>query len=406
MRLWVDVTDATGARLGVGPVRAATSATVQRRLDGIGSWQLGLPAGNARAVDLLTVGRYVAIYADIRGVVRRLGGGQIVDHNTQVSASGELIQVTGPDDLRDLKRASCLIGRRYDDQAISVIVDDLAGLAGWTASTETGLGSTTITAEGVSALKALQDLAEQQGLHLRLGDESQVIEFGAFGDDIGLRLVQRESLGYDAYANTGIAFIQSIKRGISRSDLLNWLLPLGNKDGDPRVTLEYSTRTAPYTIQSMTGPSGSTLYYLTDAASIATYGAHQDVKAYSSIEAASSDPADLENAANALYDAAAADLVAASVYQDSFSLSLVGVTQTIRPGDQVRVVYHGEVESTDGGSVTFLSIDDLFWVIDVSETIGSEGHTVEINVSNVDRRAATAAQTVAKTVAKVSALEV
>lgn len=403
MRLWVDVTDADGVRQGAGPVVAVMAATINRVLDGVGTWSINASASDARGVALLVHGAYVTIYGQVRGVTRELGGGLITDVSMKDAAGGPLMQVAGPDRMDDLKRASTLIGRQYNDQAVADIADDLAGLAGWTASSDAGMGTTTISFSGESTLKALQTLAKNAGYHLRLA-ATGVIEFGALGDDTGLRLVQRRALGYGAYANQDIAFVLSIALKRSRRDVVNWVLPLGSKEQDPRVTLEYSTRSSPYTIQSMAGPDGSTLYYLSDAASMTTYSQRQAVRVYSQVEAASSDPADLTAAANALYDAAAAELARASVHQDVYELELVGVTSTLRPGDRVRVVYHGAV-TVDGQYVAYMDIDDLFWVLDVSETLGSEGQNVSISVSNVDRRAPDAAGAVAETISKVSELE-
>lgn len=404
MDLWIDVTDASGVRQGAGPVRAVTAATINRVLDGVGTWSINASAASGRNVALLTPGYYTVIYGRVRGVTRELGGGLIDRVQVKDSASGPVMQVKGPDRLDDLKRVSTLLGRQYNDQAVADIVDDLVGVAGWTANTDAGLGDTSIRYDGDSVLKALQLLAENTGTHLRLNG-TNAIDFGALGADIGLRLVQRQALGWGAYENQAIAFVETISLERSRRDVINWILPLGNKDQDPRVTLAYSTRSTPYTIHNVVGPDGTTLYYISDAGSIADYGQRQAVRVWSKIEAASSDPADLTAAANALYDAAAAELARASTHQDVYSLDLVGVTSTIRPGDRVRVVYHGAVQ-VDGQDVIYMDIDDLFWVLDVSETLGSEGQSVSISVSNVDRAAPDAAGAVAETISKVRELEV
>lgn len=404
MRLWVDVLSAAGERLGPGPVVDAQTATVQRVLDGVGSWSLSLPAGERRHLELLVEGNHVAIWGEQNGAVRMLGGGQIEEVTLRSATDGAVMMVKGPDRLAELKHASTLLGRQYSDALIADVASELAGLAGWTASVESGLGTTTLRFDGESALKALQTMIETHGLHLRLGEGERVVEIGKFGTNSGLRLIQRRSLGIDVYDNPHVTLIEKITVSRDESEIINWLLPLGAKE-EPRVTLEQSTRSGPYAIQSMTGPGGATLYYLADAASAARYGVRQAVRVYDRVKAASAAPADMVAAANTLYDAAASDLARAGQRQESYDLTLVGVKQTIRPGDLVRVVYQGAVER-DGERVAWLDTDDLYWVVEVSETWGSEGHTVRVSVSNVDRVAEDAAQTVARTVAKVRAMGV
>lgn len=405
MRLWVDVLNADGERLGPGPVVAAQTATVQRVLDGAGGWSLSLPAAEQRHLDLLVEGHYVAIWGEQNGALRALGGGQIEAVTLRGAVDGAVMQVKGPDRLAELKHASTLLGRQYSSAPIAAVASELAGLAGWTAVVESGLGATTLEFNGESALKALQTLIETHGLHLRLGEGERVVEIGTFGEDCGVRLIQRRMLGIDVYDNPHVTLIESITAKRDEREIVNWLLPLGAKEQAPRVTLGQSTRTGPYTIQSIAGPDGTTLYYLSDATSAAQYGERQVVKVYDQVKAASTAPADMTSAANALYDAAASDLARANQRQESYDLTLVGVKQTIRPGDLVRVVYQGAVER-DGERVAWLDTDDLYWVVEVSETWGSEGHNVSMSVSNVDRVAEDAAQTVARTVAKVRAMEV
>ena len=404
MRLWVDVFNAAGERLGPGPIVAVQTATVQRVLDGAGGWSLSLPAADRRHLALLTEGNYVTLWGELGSQMRALGGGQIEAVTLSGGTEGAVMQVKGPDRLAELKHASTLLGRQYSDAPIADVASDLAGLAGWTASVESGLGVTTLRFDGESTLKALQTLIETHGLHLRWSGGERVVEVGTFGTDSGLRLIQRRALGIDVYDNPHVTLIEKITVSRDESEIINWLLPLGAK-AEPRVTLEHSTRTGPYAIKSMVGPDGSALYYLTDAASEARYGRRQAVKVYDQVKAASAAPADMTAAANALYDAAASELTRSNQRQESYDLTLVGVKQTIRPGDLVRVVYQGAVER-DGERVAWLDTDDLYWVVEVSETWGSEGHTVRVSVSNVDRVAEDAAQTVARTVAKVRVMEV
>lgn len=390
LRVFVDVLDGSGNRIGPGPVTAIASASVTRKLDGAGSFTLTAPATDERALELLTENRQVVIYAFLGGIIRELGRGTIHERDIKGGPGDTVLSVSGPDALEQLKQRNVLLNRAYNNEAIAMAVGNLASLASWSAYVDTGLGQISITFNGESALKALQTIAEAQGLHLR-HESGTTLRFGVMGDDIGLRLIQRSTVPQELYGNRAIALIEDITLSSSRKTLANWLLPLGGPEDAP-FDLSASTRTTPYPIQTMTGPDGSTLSYLADAASIAAYGRIERVLLFKALTQADSTPLAAQQAANMLYDAAATWLGRAAVRQDVYSVKLRKVWETtIRPGDKVRLVYRGEVTQR-GVVVRYLDTDDLYWVLDVQESIGVEGHVVYLKLSNVDEREQDAVQ--------------
>ncbi len=386
MRLWVNVLDDAGQRLGDGPLTPVTTATVKRKLDGAGSWSFTLPASDPRSNRLLTVGRTVVLYGAQPGsgggeAIRELGRGRVTDIGGKESATGPLLTVRGLDALDDLKRASTWLNRVYDDQPVAAIASELAGLAGWTAEVDAGLGNTTIRYNGVSVLKALQALAQQQGLHLR-HEGGTTLKVGALGQDNGLRIVQRRTLYHEIYLNNEVVFPGSLSWGRSIDAVANVLLPVGYEGS---VTLEHCTRSGPYAIQTMTGPGGDTLYTLQDDASIAANGRYELVKAFPDIKPLGDTATDLERAANALYDAAAAWMGQRSAAQQVYTLTLEKAwAKTIRAGDKVRLIYKGAVVR-DGVEMSWIDTNALYWVLEVTENLGSEAQTVQVSLSNVDR---------------------
>lgn len=393
MRVWVDVLDGANARIGDGPV-LVQSASIKRKLDGVGSVAINAPAADARAIRLLQVGRRLAIHAELGGTLRELGRGTIQSITIKESTGGATLAAKGPDALDELKARTTHLNRDYDNQAVSTVVAALVGLANWTATVDTGLGSVTRKFDGESVLKALQLLADGGGWHLR-HESGTVLAFGALGADTGLRLVQRSQAAHDLYTNDLVTLIEDISLEQTSGDVANWIIPLGKDDAGGRLTLEHSTRTTPYTIQTMTGPDSSTLYFLADSASIATYGQRERVLALNTIVALGSTATDLERAANALYDAAAATLARSSERQDVYRVRFRKAWQTaVRPGDKVRLVYRGEVKQA-GISVRYLDTDALYWVLDVDESVGVEGHSVSVAISNVDRQVRDGVQVVA-----------
>lgn len=140
----------------------------------------------------------------------------------------------------------------------------------------------------------------------------------------------------------------------------------------------------PYSIQSFSGPDGETLYYLEDSASSGTYGTIERVVSFN-IAPLSHTATALENAADALYDAAAAWLQRAAQKQVSYSVTVTkmrGATR-IKPGQRIRLRYTGMVTDVNGDEVTWRDVDDTFWVRAVSENPVSD--TVSLQLAQVDK---------------------
>lgn len=386
MRLWAEVYDASGNRLGDGPVTALKNASIDRRLDGVGSITLSAPLSDRRARELLTNEARVRLYVEADGETRELGRGIVRSVRLAATEGGFNLIADGPDELDELKRVNTLLGRSYTATAASIVNSLVALAAGWSASVSGGTNLIGARYDGASVLKALQELVEQQGLHLRAGTAARSLEVGAFGSDSGLRIVQAERIHRGLLRNDDLALISRLDIVLDSEDVVNWVIPLGQGEGAAALSLQHSTRSSPYTIQTTTGPDGRTLYYLSDSASIASYGQIEAVKTFRQIGAVSNSDADLENAANALYDAAAYWLQRASVRLDSYRCSVKKARLTIRPGDKVRLVYKGIVYRKNR-PFSFIDVDGDFWVMKATERYGLEGATLDLELASVDRQA-------------------
>lgn len=388
MRIWADLHDSTWTKVGAGPVWTLRSASVTRALDGVGSISITAPLTDQRAGELLTNERRAIVYAEADGVTREIGRGILRRVRVSESETGYLLTADGPDELDELKRVNTLLARSFSAINANTAAATLVGLAaGWSGTYTIGESEAiSLRYDGVTVWKALLELAAQKGVHVRAGTSSRTVEIGAFGSDAGLRIMNTLQMGQEVGRNDSVALIDTLKIQRDSEDVVNWLLPLGQGEGEAALTLARSTRSAPYTIQTTTGPDGRTLYYLSDAASIASFGTVQKVATFRQIGAISNSDTDLINAANALYDTAAAWLQRSSQRLDSYSVTLRKVRKTIRPGDKVRLVWRGIV-TRDGVPYTYANIDADMWVMKVTERWGLEGQTVDLDVQTVDRQA-------------------
>lgn len=403
MLIWLDVYDAAGNRLGDGPVITLQNVSVSRVLDGCGTISFSCPATDERIIDLLTVRRRVRIYMnDAVNGVRELCRGVVLSRSFNEGASGATYTFTCADNLVILKDYNTLLARSYSQQSIQTVVNALIALApGWTLTVESGVASNVIDArfDGASVLKALQTVTKNNGVHLRVG-VGDLVEIGAFGALSSLAVMGVEFASSEVYANPNVAIVESIDAGESAEEIVNWIIPLGAGEDEAALRLKRSTRTTPYTVENATGPDGRKYFYIRDSNSILNYGQVQRVITFKDIAPISNSRTDRINAANALYDAAAAWLQRASIPKKNYRVTLRNVKQTLRPGDKINVRYFGRVTRA-GRTVDYVNINGDFWIVKVEESFNLEGHSVTLDISNVDLVPEDAASMIVNTIEEV-----
>lgn len=388
-QIYVEVLDASGNKVASGPLMSAMSASITRELDGVGSVSLAFPAEDYAVVSALTNERRVEIYVwdsnDAAGK-RLLGSGIMRKIGFSQDAGSAVLVANGPDSLDELKRVNTWLAWVKDNTAVATIFGNLVSLAsGWTSDTSgiTGVSALSIRLDGVSALAGLQALCKQKGIHFRLGDGKEV-EGGLFGADSGVRLVAAEDrVSVELYDNNTMGVFERLYWNYDSEQVVNTIVPLGPGDFEAALTLKHSTRTTPYTIQSMV-KNGVTLYYLADSTSVTAFGTIEKMMRATGVSALSNSEADLENAANALYDVAATFLQRYSVKQEAYSVTIRNITQNLKPGQKVRLTYQGFAYDIDGNPVKWVSLDDSYWILQVRERFDLSGRVIDLQLSNVD----------------------
>jgi len=393
MRILVDVYDATGVfRLGEGPLTTCQEAKAARKLDGAGTIALTFPATDRRARELLQNERRVRIPVEEETPqgeeLRELGRGVIREKGVDVAEGGASLTWSGPDSLDALTRRSVRLNRQYANQTLAFIASDLIALVpGWSVVVEAQYASLLQSARfaGASVLKCLLRLAAERGLHLREHPtQPNTVELGEFGAVSSLVITNIENLTREAHAQRDLIFIDHIKEGESTREVINRVFPLGAGEGQAALTLRDSTRDGTYEIHSLLDADGSTVYYLEDQESMDRYGVIEKPVTFKQIGPISNSGSAKVLAANALYDAAVAFLRRASQSQKTYKVSGVKCQQRLNAGDKVRIVYKGEVFA-DGVAVDVLDVDDLFWVLEVTERVADGGQSFDLAVSLVDR---------------------
>jgi len=237
-RLHVDVTDNAGVVQGDGPLFNIISIEVAEVLDEAGKVTVTVPYSDTRAIALLS--------ASNRRVVPHIDGEQLrtgIVHQFNPLLS----RVSGPDLLGELAYLNCGYDRVYDDYDIKTEVVGATGTAasllastGWTQGSVEDLGKTTIKFDAETRLRALIMLAQQTGRHIRQGSTEQTLDFGLFGVDSGVRVINVDGFR-PGMEDSDIIALVGAQPTLTRitADIFNRIYPLGKDRFDLRYASTY-----------------------------------------------------------------------------------------------------------------------------------------------------------------------
>lgn len=420
MRAIGEIHDSTGAVIGDGPLTTITSVTYKTTLDGIGQATVTLPATDRRTQYLAIRGRLtvkrprVMRFTDYTtaNLTAMFTESIIVKIGTSDTPGGAETTVQLVDKVALLEDANTLIGRKFKSVSLDSALTTLLGLSsGFTHSfVDAGLSTLNvhIRFDGVTVLQAIREVLAIHGLHwYAVGGTIYVTSGGNLANGVLFNMV---NIPAEYAGDANHAVIQEIRREVDADGIVNRIYPLGKGDGNNALTLKKSTRSSPYTISSVTGPNGKTQYYIRDSTSESTYGVITRVLKFSEIAPADETKQAQIDAANQLYDAAAAHLAGYKDPVTRYSVLLrspntaYGSFGAPRPGEKRRMIYRGLVNMPSAAGMTFstafryIDVDDEFWVTSCQESINLEGYSASVELSNVDVKSNSPAAQVASSI--------
>ncbi len=388
MQVWLEIFDAVGNRIGPGTVQLL-NASVERRLDGIGSIGFSVPSTDQRVVDHLINERRVIIFTDVQGEKREMGRGIIGKRNFSDNASRRNYNMSGPDILDELRRRNTLLNRQFEQQDIKTVATELADLVpALQISVEPGLGQVTARFDGATVLKGFQKLAEKTGLHFRLDDDSSTVQLGKFGVNNGVKVVgQSQAPSYMA-GNRDVLMIDSLRRFENSEQVVNRIIVLGGGEGLAQLDLSNSTRSIAagfkFDIKTGTNPDGTTFSFLENEDSIAEFGVIEQILVFKDISPIANSVTSKQIAANALYDAASPWLARNSVIKTVYSFTARKPQTPVRPGDKITMRYQGSVKNEAGQEVDYVNVNEELFVLRISENASDSGLVLQFTVGIVD----------------------
>lgn len=381
-KIRIEILDAAGDPAADGPLVTIQSLDRSRELDRIGGISFTVPASDPRT-QYIQAGRHYKVYHADLGYL-----GEFI-HKSDSVAPGEkpTLRVEADDLLVELRHVSTLFNRQYDNQYLGAIVTSLLGLvSGWSGGTVDNVGYTTVEFQGESVLSAIVSLAKGGGAHYRMSSTARNLDFGEFGADSGVRLVGAPELSNRLGDAAELAIIDSISILEEGSGIINKLIPVGAGQGESKITLKWvQNEDVSYPVQTDTNPDGSTYYYIEDSTSQSAYGTIEGIYKRNDIRPLSNALGDLQNAADALYNAALSFLLDHKDPDTSYRISVQKLQSEVLPGETVRVVYRGMVEY-EGSPYKYVDIDTDLTVLSITDKFGDDGSiqsSLEVSASGV-----------------------
>ena len=253
---------------------------------------------------------------------------------------------------------------------------------GWTLDTTNGyatLGNAVYGSfAGETVLAALRKMSEQRGEHFRLSTGRSIAWIRTDQTDSGIRAIQPVGDGKAIENNDDVCIIDNLTESQDSYELITRVYPFGAGQGRARLTLEKTTRTpnAGYVLNL-----DSKGYYIESVTARATYGQIEKFVSFKEIKPVTNTEADLESAANALFDAAFQYLSRHDTVQKAYTLSVTKLEQIVYPGQTIRVIWREVVDN-----YVFADIDADLIILETKTKIDQTGlRVVGLTVATTDR---------------------
>jgi hypothetical protein len=349
------------------------------RMDRAGAMEFAIPAGDAKA-DLVQPLYVARCYALLGGTWQQIAAGIIERIERKIDAAGNvLIVASGPDLLGELVPRIPLYSFSWINSGAGVtLTSALATLSfnagSWTFTLSGTAPQETVYGEPVldPILSTMVSLARRTYTHFYAVPGERTAIFTPDWTASGVRAVQAAGdLAAETCAITALTQIDDAGEVVSE------IYPFGSGNAEARLTIAAKTRTVPAGYAVRSGGKGASIY--SDAAEN-TYGAQLRVavRQWKDISPLSSTTADMQTAANALFDEGLLWLQQHEQPQRFYQIDVAGAAAILRPLQTLRVVYRDLDQGID--------IDEDLLILEATTEADADGvATVGLTVATVDR---------------------
>lgn len=369
-RVWIDIEDPSGNRLGSGPITSALSVSIGAKLDASGDFRFVVPVAETQRgiIQKKNIARFKMLLGND---IVEVGAGIIDKIEHIVAGRSIMLSVTGNDLLHELSYRSVrnlTIGAESSPATNGPSEIMTYAPSGWSLDTTNGYSTTAKAVyhafSGESVLEALVRLAELTGEHFRLGSGRKVIWMRNDAPQSQMRAVQGS--GVEIESNPYALVIQELDEVEDASELASRIIPYGSGTGESELTLSGSTWTPPsgYTIDTSNN-------YIRRDWTESTYGQIERVMRFNDI-----------TTPNMLAEQAYEWLKRHSSAEKYYRIRAIkSVPTALNVGEALKVEYRRVM--TDMGKV--YEIDDTLRVLEVIKETSAEGRLLTLQLATIDR---------------------
>lgn len=376
MIFYIDIENASGTKIGDGPISTAKEWTNTDKLDLAGTFSFTMSLTDEKVKYLQPKNR-VKCYTLINNSRSILGYGIIDKTEININDDGtKELTVSGDNIARELTYRSVGFLQLADSagNGVSNAIQTVMAFApsGWTRSGET-TDAVYASFDGDSVLSALTKIAESNGEHFRILPTKKIVWFA--NETTPIIRAERVINNVSDSSNTDICFIKNITKTSDSYDLITRLYPYGSGNGSERLDLYWSN------ISSISGYTiNKTNNYIQNNTTYGTYGLIERYLSWKDISPISNSDNDLTSASNTLLYTAWEYLKKYSQANSTYDLEVFKVDKIIYPGQLIKVVYRDIVDG-----YTIIDINQNMYILEVTNKIDSSGvKTTDLKVSTID----------------------
>jgi len=228
--------------LGIMPL---SSGSIDEAVNQIGTFKFQIPVTDEKAT-LFDEDKYVDIYVEGEGLAFQ----GLIEH-AEKNIQGMRV-ISGSSLMKELTWGSTYYGKTFIDETPAAAVTDLVDDEGWTVDDDlVSPVEITKSFDNTNPFEAVLQIVKTQNGYARETATARQIQLKNTYSSSGITLMNRPSLGHLIESNDLIGIIQNIKERRFSNTVVNRIVPFGSYEGGEVFDLSLSTRSSPYTIESI-----------------------------------------------------------------------------------------------------------------------------------------------------------
>lgn len=367
----------------IGELSNVFEIVTSKKLSKIGYLKFTLPLDNPN-INLLQTNDEIELYTPNEGLV-----GRYIYTSKQIDINNEIptVLITCLDVSHQLVHLP-IDNRNRVNGTVSEILNCIAtNTNNWSYSAENSIDTYTIDFVFDSAMSIINRLVKLTGWNWRTS--GQLLEMGLFGNNSGM-VASTSTISHDVTKTTNNIVINGLKSLREFDNIYNCIIPYSTNGSNDVLTLDgatsgnYAVRSIANTIDCGVNNTnlGNSLYYIEDVSSSSQFGQRFKMVSFNDIRSDDNTSDALQSAKNQLKLAAEAELMRSKDETTLYEFDILPFNaERLNVGETFRIDYSYNINRK-----SYLTLNQLFYVLGIDVTRKPEGTNVSLDISNTPYR--------------------